>query len=83
MQGFTPLGLEDSLINFERVKGGWLVGHTFGWTEFEVAPDTEKLTITTWGIPAYSPDQVASDPDSILALVPEVMSQLIITPQTD
>ena len=83
LQGFTPLGLEDSLINFERVKGGWLVGHTFGWTEFEVAPDTEKLTITTWGIPAYSPDQVASDPDSILALVPEVMSQLIITPQTD
>ncbi len=82
LQGFTPLGLEDSLVNWERVKGGWVVGHTFGWSEFEIAPDTEKLTITTYGVPAYDPDQAKNDPEGILSRTPEIMSQLIITPQT-
>jgi phosphodiesterase/alkaline phosphatase D-like protein len=83
MQGFTPLGLDDSLIDWQRAQGEtWVVGHTFGWCEFEIAPETETLTITTWGVPAYSPEQVASDPDSILGLTPEIMNQLVITPQT-
>lgn len=81
LQGFTPLGLDDSLVTFERVTGGWVVGHTFGWTEFEIAPDSDQLTITTWGVPAYTPAQAASDPAAILALTPAIMSQLIITPQ--
>jgi len=82
LQGFTPLGLEDSSIDYERVKGGWVVGHTFGWTEFEIAPDTEKLTITTYGVPAYTPEDAANDSETILGYVPEIYSQLIITPQT-
>ena len=83
LQGFTPLGLEDSLVDWERVKGGWVIGHTFGWSEFEIAPETQKLTITTYGVPAYTPVQaMQADPDNILAYVPEIMSQLIITPQT-
>ena len=28
---------------------------SFGWTEFEIAPETETLTITTYGVPAYDP----------------------------
>ena len=83
LQGFSPLGLEDSLVNWQRVIGGWVVGHTYGWSEFEVVPDTETLTITTWGVPAYSPAQVRDDPDSILSLTPQIMSQLIVTPQTE
>ncbi len=81
LQGFTKLGLDDSLIDWQRVTGGWVVGHTFGWTEFEVAPEDQKLTITTYGVPAYDPDTAATDPQSVLSLTPEVMSQLIITPQ--
>ena len=82
LQGFTPLGLDDSLVNWQRVKGGWVVGHSFGWTEFEIVPETEKLTITTWGVPAYTPEQAANESEKILAYAPEIMSQLIITPQT-
>jgi hypothetical protein len=81
LQGFTPLGLEDSLVNWERVSGGWVVGHSFGWTEFEIAPEDEKLTITTYGVPAYTPAQARNQPEPILSLTPEIMSQLIITPQ--
>jgi 3-phytase len=80
LQGFTPLGLEDSPIDYERITGGWVVGHSFGWTEFEVALDTERLTITTYGVPAYTPAQASSQPEQILSLVPEILSQLIITP---
>jgi phosphodiesterase/alkaline phosphatase D-like protein len=82
MQGFSPLGLEDSPIQYERVTGGWVVGHTYGWSEFEVAPDTERLTITTWGVPSYSAAQALNDPEAVLSLTPQIMSQLIITPQT-
>ena len=82
LQGFTPLGLEDSLIDWQRVKGGWVVGHTFGWTEFEIAPETGKLTITTWGVPAYTPLEAKIHSETILSYVAEVYSQLIITPQT-
>ncbi|MFN8450179.1 MAG: alkaline phosphatase D family protein [Anaerolineae bacterium] len=81
LQGFTPLGLEDSLIQYERVSGGWVIGHSFGWTMFEVAPDDQKLTITTYGVPAYTPEQARSQPEAILSLTPQIMSQLIITPQ--
>lgn len=81
LQGFTPLGLEDSLIDYERVTGGWVIGHSFGWTEFEIAPDDEKLTITTYGIPAYTPAQMRDQPQDILSLTPAILSQLIITPQ--
>ncbi len=83
LQGFTPIGLEDSLVNWERVTGGWIIGHTYGWSEFEVSPDTETLTITTYGVPAYSPEQARDDSETILAMTPQVMSQLIITPQTE
>ena len=78
----AELGLEDSLIEWERTKGGWIVGHTFGWTEFEIAPETEKLTITTYGVPAYNPVEARLKSEQILGYEPEIMSQLIITPQT-
>ena len=42
----------------------------------------EKLTITTYGVPAYTPEQAANDSAAILAYEPEVYSQLIITPQS-
>jgi len=27
---------------------------TFGWTEFEINPETQELTVTTWGVPGYT-----------------------------
>jgi PhoD-like phosphatase len=80
LQGFTLLGLEDSEINWQRVSGGWVMGHTFGWTEFQIDADTQVLTVSTYGVPAYSHDQIKADVQSILALKPVVISQLIITP---
>ncbi len=82
LQGFTKLGLEDSLVDWQRVKGGWVVGHTYGWSEFQVDADTQNLTITTYGVPAYSPADAENKSAQILAYTPEIMSQLIIKPQT-
>ncbi len=81
LQGFEDLGLANSLINAELVKGEYIAGHVFGWTEFDVAPDTQVLTITTWGIPAYSPEDATKRSQDILALKPEVINQLVVTPQ--
>lgn len=81
LQGFEDLGLENALIDAELVKGSYIAGHVFGWTEFDIAPDTQILTITTWGIPAYSPEDAANRPDDILAYQPEVINQLIVKPQ--
>ena len=81
LQGFSQLGLEDSLINWERISGGWVVGHSFGWSEFEIEPDTQKLIITTYGVPAYDFAQTRDDPGTILSYTPEVYSKLVITPQ--
>jgi hypothetical protein len=40
------------------------------------------LTITTYGIPAYSPQQALNEVDYVLSLVPQVLSQLVVTPLT-
>lgn len=79
--GLDPLGLDNNLpqanglIDATLLQGGWVSAHTFGWTEFEIDAKTQALTVTTWGIPAYTPDQAANDPAAVLALTPSIVSQ--------
>jgi phosphodiesterase/alkaline phosphatase D-like protein len=80
-QGFDPVGLEGSPINYELLQGSWVAGHTFGWTEFDITPETQVLTITTYGIPAYSPKDVLNDTAAVLARTPAIINQLRITSQ--
>lgn len=80
-QGLRTLGLADERIKYERLSGSWLIGHTFGWTEFEIAPETQVLTVTTWGVPTYSPDDLATNPDIYINQTPQIMGQMWIQPK--
>ena len=70
----------DGLIDATLLQGGYVSAHTFGWTEFDIDADTQALTVTTWGIPAYTLEQLQADPQSVLDLVPEIVSQFVVNP---
>jgi hypothetical protein len=48
--GYTTVGLAGAPISATLNAGGWSATHTFGWTEFQVAPGTGELSVTTWGV---------------------------------
>ncbi|MDZ4771310.1 MAG: alkaline phosphatase D family protein [Chloroflexota bacterium] len=81
-QRYTELGLDDSTVNLVSQEGGDIIGHVFGWTAFEIAAQTQRLTITTYGIPAYDAETLASEGAAILERVPEVYSVLVLDPQS-
>jgi 3-phytase/alkaline phosphatase D len=79
--GYDPIGLQGSPINATLLQGDYLSTHTFGWTEVNIAQDTQKLTITTYGIPLYSEAQLLADPAAITGQTPRIVSQFEVTPQ--
>lgn len=92
--GYSPLGLEGSGIPFENLMPSVpgfgqldyaLSTHSYGWTEFEIDPASGKLTVTTWGIPAYDYDQLAANPASITGLSPQIVSRFAVAavPEAD
>ena len=80
--GLDPLGLDDNLeiadglIDAELIQGGWVSSFTFGWTEFDIDADTQALTVTTYGIESYSPEEAGSA--EVLAREPEIVSQFVV-----
>jgi Ca2+-binding RTX toxin-like protein len=84
--GYDPLGLNNNLsqanglINAKLLQGGYLATNTYGWTEFNVDATTQKLTVTTYGIPSYSRAEVEADPNAILSRVPTIVSQFEVRP---
>lgn len=60
--GYDPVGLEGSSINATLLQGDYMAVHTFGWTEFEIAATSQSLTVTTYGIDAYTAAQLATTP---------------------
>ncbi len=78
--GYDPLGLQGSKINATLLQGDYLSTHVYGWTEIEIASDTQKLTVTTYGIPFYSEQQLLANPSAITSLTPEIVSQFEVTP---
>jgi 3-phytase/alkaline phosphatase D len=79
-QGYPTLGLDNGRINLLSSEGEMLLGHSFGWTEFDIAADG-VLTMTTYGVPAYDYETIQADPSAILARQPEVFNRLVIAPQ--
>lgn len=91
--GYDPLGLDadDNLpvaqgsIDAELLQGDYVAVSTFGWTQFDIDPDTQQLTVTTYGIEPYTEVDVA-DPETrpdILAREPFVVSQFALQPQAE
>lgn len=80
-QGYELIGLEDSGLPVELIEGGYFVTQVFGWTEFEIDADTQALTVTTYGIPAYTRDEMQANADELLALEPAIYSQFVVQAQ--
>lgn len=86
--GYDPIGLAnnlpqaDGLIDATLLQGSYVAAHTFGWTEFDVDPVTQKLTVTTYGIDHYSADELLADPQAIIDRTPEIVSQFEVNADT-
>ncbi|MBK9128690.1 MAG: alkaline phosphatase D family protein [Phycisphaerales bacterium] len=79
--GYSPLGLQDAdLRGVQLLAGTWTATNTYGWTEFDVDPVTQKLTVTTYGVDYYSESQLLADPAGVVARVPQVVSQFSVLP---
>jgi phosphodiesterase/alkaline phosphatase D-like protein len=84
--GYDPLGLNNNLpqangsINANLLQGDYLATNTYGWTEFDIDPTTQKLLVTTYGIPAYSRAEVEANPNAIISRVPTIVSQFEVMP---
>lgn len=78
--GYDPIGLDGSPITAKLVQGDYLAGHTFGWTEFEVNPNTRTLLVTTYGILSYTQADLEANPGSITGRKPVVVSQFMVNP---
>ncbi|MHC4371361.1 MAG: hypothetical protein ACYSW8_27425, partial [Planctomycetota bacterium] len=84
--GYDPVGLNENnpgaegLIDAELLEGDYLACHTFGWAEFEIAPETQELLVTVYGLDAYSEADLQADPNSVIDRDPRVVSQFIVYP---
>jgi alkaline phosphatase D len=81
--GFNPLGLADAATGDEAIaaqllQGDYLAGHVYGWSEFEIDAQSQSLTVTSYGIPAYTAAQMERDPAAILAGTPVVVSRFVV-----
>lgn len=79
--GYDELGLDDSPLDAALLAGDYVALHSYGWTEFDIAADSQALTVTTYGIPPYSTSDLARDAASILARKPQVVSQFEVRPR--
>jgi phosphodiesterase/alkaline phosphatase D-like protein len=78
--GYSPTGIDDPGINATLTVGGPVAVHHYGWTEFDVDAESKALTITTYGVDWYTPQQAAADPLGIIARPITIRQQLRVTP---
>ena len=84
--GYDPLGLNDNLpnasglINATLLKGDYLSTQTYGWTKFDIAPETQTLLVTTYGIPYYTEAELLANPAEVTNQRPEIVSQFEVKP---
>jgi uncharacterized repeat protein (TIGR01451 family) len=78
--GYDHVGLDGSGINATLLQGGYVAAHTYGWTEFDIDPNTQLLTVTTYGIDYYTQTLLSTNPNSVITRTPEIVSQFIVTP---
>jgi hypothetical protein len=79
--GYPQVGLADSSVDARLLEGAFLAVNWFGWSMFEIDAVTQRLTVTTYGIPWYSKEEIAADPEEILSRVPRVVSKLEVDPK--
>jgi phosphodiesterase/alkaline phosphatase D-like protein len=82
LEGYPDLGLDDAGLDVSAFEGLPIVGHSFGWTEFDIEAETGALTVTTYGVAAYDAETVANSPDAVNTLTPEVLCRFTVLPRT-
>ena len=65
------------------IQGDYYVGHTFGWTEFDIDADTQQLRVTTYGIEPYSEAELLANPNEIIDRTPQIVSEFVVNPVLD
>jgi len=85
---YDPVGLADAAalddgyaISATLLAGDYMAVHTYGWTEFEIAPATQILTVTTYGLTPYTAQELGSNPSEVLSRTPTIVSQFRVVPQ--
>jgi 3-phytase/alkaline phosphatase D len=84
--GYDPLGLDNNLaiadgkIDAKLLQGDYVATHVYGWTQFDVDKDSQKLTVTTYGINPYTAADVLANPNAITSRTPSIISQFEVTP---
>ena len=84
--GYDPIGLDQNLpiadgkIDAKLLKGDYVALNTYGWTQFDVDAATQKLTVTTYGIPYYTEAELKANPEAIANLTPTIVSQFEVNP---
>ncbi|AFZ49482.1 phytase [Dactylococcopsis salina] len=84
--GLDPVGLDDNLpqadglVDANLIQGDYVAAHTFGWTEFDINPNSQQLTVTTYGVDAYTEEELLANPEAITDRTPEIVSQFTVNP---
>ncbi|MEA5583318.1 phytase [Nodularia harveyana UHCC-0300] len=84
--GYDPVGLNnnlaisDGLIHATLLQGDYIATHTYGWTEFDINPETQKLTVTTYGIETYNREELETNTEEIINRQPQIVSQFEVHP---
>lgn len=88
--GYNALGFGDlppsdatgePTIEVELLQGDYMAGHVYGWSEFEVDAESQVLTVTTYGIVAYTANEIVGKGEEIVARKPEIVSQFVVQPE--
>jgi myo-inositol-hexaphosphate 3-phosphohydrolase len=86
--GYDPVGLNNNLpqanglIKAKLLQGDYVATQTYGWTEFNIDPTTQKLTVTTYGIPFYTRAELEANPSAITSRQPKIVSQFEVEANT-
>jgi len=78
--GYDPVGLNNSNIQVSSSAGGYVATHIYGWTEFNVDRDSKSLTVTTYGIPSYTYDQLQANTAAVVGSQPAVWQSFSVLP---
>jgi len=79
--GYSPVGLNDNEhIHAKLTKGSYSALFNFGWTRFDIAPDTQNLKVTTYGIQPYSIEDMQTNSVEINKRRPKLLNQFVVTP---
>ena len=76
--GYDTIGLAGSSINATLQAGDYLAVHDYGWTEFTIDPVSQRLDITAWGVPYYTPADVKNNLQSVTSRTPAVISKFSV-----